>query len=208
MTEPQGWHVTFDPATARPAPYRGLGFELLRWICLAYLKITGWKCFGDWPRYPKAVMLAAPHTSNWDAVNMLAVAFYYRVRLRWMGKMSLVRWPFGTLVRWAGCIPVDRSKHNDMVGSMVAAFAATEEMILAIAPEGTRSLNPEWKSGFYQIARLARVPIVLAVPDYPTRTCTISGALFPSGDYTSDLALMKEHYRHARGKHVAQFSVG
>jgi hypothetical protein len=97
MTEQPGWHIDFDTTTARPAPYRGLAFEMFRWVCLAYLKITGWKCFGDWPNYPKAVMLAAPHTSNWDAVNMLAVAFYYRVRLRWMAKQSLVRWPFGPL---------------------------------------------------------------------------------------------------------------
>lgn len=208
MAEEQGWHIDFDTTTARPAPYRGLAFEMMRWVCLGYLKLTGWTCHGDWPNYPKAVMLAAPHTSNWDAVNMLAVAFYYRVRLRWMAKQSLVRWPFGALLRWAGCIPIDRSKHNDMVSTMVAAFATTDAMILAIAPEGTRSLNPAWKSGFYQIARLAKVPIVLTVPDYPTRTCVVSGALFPSGDYPGDLARMQHHYRNARGKHVGQFSAG
>jgi len=206
MTGSQGWHVDYDAANARPAPYRGLGFEAFRWICLAYLKIAGWKMIGDWPNFPKAVMLAAPHTSNWDALNMLAVAFYYRVRLRWMAKVSLTRGPWGPVLRWAGCIPIDRSKSNDMVRTMVESFAASDALILAVAPEGTRSLRREWKSGFYQIARLAGVPIVLTVPDYATKTCRISGALFPGGDYEADLARMKHHYRNAQGYHRSNFS--
>jgi 1-acyl-sn-glycerol-3-phosphate acyltransferase len=190
----------FDPSSARPASYRGPLSEIWRWICAAYLKLAGWKIEGDWPRdMPKMVLIAAPHTSNWDGVNMLAAAGYYRVPLKWMGKKELVEGPFGGIVRWLGCVPVDRKGASDLVNQMKEAFAATERMTLAIPPEGTRAATKEWKTGFYYIALAAGVPLVMSVLDYGTKTISLSGALAPSGDYAADLPLIKAAYDGAKG---------
>ena len=114
---------------------------------------------GDWPADPKAVVICAPHTSNWDGIWMLAAAGAWRFTLRYMGKKSLTEGPFGWLVRWTGCIPVDRAKSNDLVAQMARAFAAEDRLMLAIPPEGTRGRVEKWKSGFYHIAVGANVPI-------------------------------------------------
>jgi 1-acyl-sn-glycerol-3-phosphate acyltransferase len=195
-------------ARARPAPYRGALPELLRWICTAYLRLSGWKIMGDWPIAPKAVLVAAPHTSNWDGIYMLAAAAYFRITLRWMGKASLTHGPFGWLMTALGCVPVDRSARNDLVAQMCEAFAAHDRMLLAVPPEGTRSLTPEWKSGFYHIAHQASVPIILSILDYGTKTIRIDGTFTTTGDYDRDLVAIQSHYRHAVGKHPHKFRAG
>ncbi|MEO0982796.1 MAG: hypothetical protein AAFX03_09120 [Pseudomonadota bacterium] len=113
MQHPQP--IYFDRATAHPAPYRGVFSEMFRWICKGYLRLGGWTLHGDWPGVSKAVAVAAPHTSNWDGVNMIAAAGAYRVKFSWMGKKSLTKGPLGGLVRWLGCVPVDRSGGQDVV---------------------------------------------------------------------------------------------
>ena len=196
----------FDPATARPGAFRGPFSELWRYLCAAYLKLSGWKMRGDWPRnLPKMVLIAAPHTSNWDGVNMLAAAGYYRIPLKWMGKRELTDGPFGGLVRWLGCVPVDRKGGSDLVKQMQDAFAASTRMVLAIPPEGTRAAVNEWKTGFYYIALAAGVPLVMSVLDYGTRTISLAGALVPSGDYAADLPAIKAHYQNAQGLRGGRF---
>lgn len=194
-----------DGSTARPAPYRGVGSEVVRWLSAAYLALAGWKVRGDWPGLDKAVLVAAPHTSNWDGLNMLATAGYYRVKLAWMGKRSLTQGPFGWVLKAMGCVPIDRSQSNDVVKQMREAFAARERLILAIPPEGTRSLAREWKSGFYYIAHGAGVPLVISVLDYGTKTVSLAAVVTPSGDYEADLALIRAHYANAKGKHAEKF---
>lgn len=195
-------------AWGRPRPYAGLARELGRYAGIAFLRLAGWSVQGDWPRLPKAVLVAAPHTSNWDGVYMLAAAAYYRIGLKWMGKDSLVRGPLGPVMRALGCVPVDRSGPNDLVQTMTLAFAAKTEMVLAVPPEGTRSLSPVWKSGFYHIARMAGLPIILAIMDYGTKTITIAGVFTPSGDYAADLPVIQAYYKGASGKHKARFAAG
>jgi 1-acyl-sn-glycerol-3-phosphate acyltransferase len=156
---------------------------------------------GDWPALEKAVLVAAPHTSNWDGLNMLAAAGYYRVRLRWMGKKSLTEGPFGWLMTALGCVPIDRSERHDVVKAMADQFRSHDRMILAIPPEGTRSPVNEWKSGFYHIAVASGVPIVLSVLDYGRRKIRLAAVIFPSGDYEADLKLIRGHYVEAVGKH-------
>lgn len=182
----------------------------MRGISAAYLKLGGWRTQGDWPSsneggLDKAVLVAAPHTSNWDGLNMLAAAGYYRVKLRWMGKASLTRGPFGWLIKALGCVPIDRSQSNDVVRVMADAFAASKEMLLAIPPEGTRSAVREWKSGFYHIAVAAGVPILLTVLDYGTRRIRLAAVFYPSGDYEADLPLIRAHYADAKGKRREKF---
>ncbi|MBX9858642.1 MAG: 1-acyl-sn-glycerol-3-phosphate acyltransferase [Sphingomonas sp.] len=194
--------------SARPAPYRGIGGEMLRWLCIAFLRLGGWKMRGDWPPLAKAVLVAAPHTSNWDGLNMLAAAGYYRISLRWMGKKSLTTGPFGRVILWLGCVPIDRAASHDVVRAMADAFAAADNMLLAIPPEGTRSLTREWKTGFYHIAVQAKVPIILTVLDYGTRTIRIAGVFQPTGDYAADIDAIKAPYRDAVGKVRGAFATG
>jgi 1-acyl-sn-glycerol-3-phosphate acyltransferase len=193
--------------TGRPGPYAGIVPELVRGFCLAFLRLSGWTIHGDWPAINKAVLVAAPHTSNWDGIYMLAAAGCTRIKLRWMGKKSLTTGPFGGLVKALGCVPIDRAASHDVVKAMTDAFAAHDQMILAIPPEGTRSLTQQWKSGFYHIAHSAQVPIILSVLDYGTRTMRIGAVIHPTGDYDTDLALIQSHYAGAVGKHRAMFSV-
>ncbi len=185
---------------ARPAPYRGPVSEAWRWACMAYLWSGGWRLDGDWPTVDKLVAIAAPHTSNWDGLNMIAAAGCYRVKLSWMGKASLVRGPFGGVVRWLGCVPVDRSGGNDLVAQMARAFGEADRLVLAIAPEGTRERVTEWRSGLYHIAMAAGVPILPTVLDYGQRCITVAPLITPSGDYDTDLPLIQAPYRGARGK--------
>jgi 1-acyl-sn-glycerol-3-phosphate acyltransferase len=197
--------IVIDGATARPAAFRGVGSEVVRWVSAAFLKFGGWKIRGDWPALDKAVLVAAPHTSNWDGLNMLAAAGYYRVKLRWMGKASLTRGPFGWLIKALGCVPIDRSQSNDVVRAMADAFGGSQRMLLAIPPEGTRSSVREWKSGFYHIAVAAGVPILLTVLDYGSRTVSLAAVVYPSGDYDADLAIIRGHYVGAEGKSREKF---
>lgn len=203
----RGEHTVFQQDTARPAPYRGIGSEIIRWLCIAYLKLSGWTLRGDWPDLPKAVLLAAPHTSNWDGLNMLATAGYYRVKLTWMGKESLGDSVFGPLLIRMGLLPVDRAGGLDIVDAAARAIVESKAMILAVAPEGTRSTATKWKSGYYHIARRGGVPIIFSVLDYGTKTVRISGMLEPTGDYDADRTLIRNHYVDAAGKHPDKFEL-
>ena len=207
MLADQSRHRVFDPATSKPAPYRGLVSEIWRGCCALYLKLAGWRTQGDWPDLTKAVILAAPHTSNWDGFLMLATAGRYRIRLRFMGKKSLTEGPFGGLMRGLGCVPVDRSASNGLVTSMSKAFAEARDFFLAVAPEATRTRAEVWKRGYHLIAQAAQVPIVFAVMDYATKTISISGSLMPSEDYDTDWSFIRQHYVHAQGKHAGQFAL-
>ena len=191
----------------RRARSRGLVSDVASAVCGAYLDLCGWKIRGDWPADPKAVIVAAPHTSNWDGIYMIAAAAYFRVKLGWMGKKSLTTGPLGFIVKWLGCVPIDRSGSNNMVSSMAEAFAARDEMLLLVPPEGTRGLVREWKSGFYHIARVAGVPLIIAVMDYGTRTIRIATVFHPTGDAEADIPAIQAYYKGAVGLHRENFKV-
>lgn len=185
---------------AKPSPYRGIGSEVIAVIGRAWLTAFGWRVRGDWPSIDKAVLVAAPHTSNWDGFHMLAAAAHYRVKLRWMGKDSLGKGPFGWIARRAGLVPVDRSGGKDMVGEAARAFHETTAFILAVAPEGTRSYTAGWKTGFYHISRTAGVPILMSVLDYKTHTISVIGPLETSGEIEADMKRIKAPYADAVGR--------
>lgn len=185
---------------AKPSPYRGVGSEIIALIGRAWLTAFGWRVRGDWPAIDKAVLVAAPHTSNWDGFHMLAAAAHYRVKLRWMGKDSLGKGPFGWIARRAGLVPVDRSGGRDMVGQAALAFADASALILAVAPEGTRSYTAGWKTGFYHIANTAGVPILMSVLDYKTHTLTVTGPIETTGDIEADMKRIQAPYADAMGK--------
>ena len=200
-----GTLIVHDLSTARPRPSRSLGMTVWHGLGSGFLALGGWKVAGDWPDDAKVVITAGPHTSNWDGIWMIAAAAKWRVRLRYMGKKSLTEGPLGWLVKWTGCIPIDRSKSNDVVAAMKANFAAAAELNLVVPPEGTRDRVEKWKSGFYHIAVGAGVPITFAVMDYATKTVSLPATLWPSGDYAADLPIIQGFYAGAVAKYPENF---
>lgn len=154
----------------------------MRWLSYRVFTALGWRVVGDLPALPKMVIIGAPHTSNWDFFLFLAVIYHFDVKVSFLGKASLFRWPFGFLFREVGGIPVDRSQHGGLVGQVSAAFAERERMILVIAPEGTRAAAPSWRSGFVEIAEEADLPVVFAGVDGANKTVTISEAEWVRSD--------------------------
>ena len=203
--QPSGTLIVHDLTSARSLPRRGLGMEIWHWFGTAFLALGRWKIAGDWPADAKVVVTAGPHTSNWDGIWMIAAAAKWRIRLRYMGKKSLTEGPLGGIVKWTGCVPIDRSKSNDVVDAMKAAFAAEDGLVLVVPPEGTRDPVPRWKSGFYHIAVGAGVPITFAVMDYATKTVSIPATLWPSGDYLADLKIIQGFYARATAKYPENF---
>ncbi|MBI1392178.1 MAG: acyltransferase [Alphaproteobacteria bacterium] len=196
-----------DPSTTRPRPPLNWFSPIWRAICGVFLRLTGWRLEGDWPAEGKIVVIAAPHTSNVDAIYMLAAAGFYNVKLRWMGKKELTTGPFGWFVSWLGCVPIDRSAKNDVVRQMVEAFEAADLLALAVPPEGTRAKTREWKSGFYHIAHQAGVPLLMSVLDFGSRRIRLKAVVTPGGDYERDLVVIQSFYRDARGLREGDFSV-
>ncbi|WP_228445309.1 lysophospholipid acyltransferase family protein [Thalassotalea sp. HSM 43] len=129
--------------------------KLGRWL----LKMTGWTVVGEFPEEKKMIMAVAPHTSNWDFLVGLMTKMALDLRLNFLGKHTIFVGPLGVWLRSIGGIAIDRRSPHGVVGDMVEQFNRSEQLILAIAPEGTRSKVPNWKSGFLQMARQAGVPV-------------------------------------------------
>lgn len=178
------------------------GNRVTRALALFFMMLIGWRIGGNIPDLQKLIIIGAPHTSNWDFVLVIATATALGVRISWMGKNSLFKGPLGPIFRWLGGIPVNRQAAHGVVGENVAAFSLQEKLILCITPEGTRSQVRKWKSGFYQIALGAKVPLLLAGFDYVNKVVDFGPLFEPSGDYEADLALIKAHYAPIQGKHV------
>ena len=134
------------------------------------------------PRRARFVLIAAPHTTNWDLLYFLACAWAFGIRPSWMGKHTLFRGPLGPVMRWLGGVPVDRARAGGLVAQMAQAFEREPDLVLTVPPEGTRARAAYWKSGFYQIARAARVPIVMGYLDYERRRGGLGPALIPGDD--------------------------
>ena len=180
---------------------------LLRGLSLAILKVTGWKVEGALPpNTPKCVMIAAPHTSNWDLPNTLMAAFALRLRIYWMGKESIFKPPFRHLMMWLGGIPVNRDRANNLVAASAQAIVdADQPLQLVVPPEGTRQKTRYWKTGFYYIALSAKVPIVLAYMDYKRKISGLGPLFHPTGDIEADMVKIKAFYAGFSGKNALQF---
>ena len=174
--------------------------NVLHVISVLVLKIFGWRRSGHPPNIPKFVMIAAPHTSNWDFPITLALVFAFKMNLNWFGKDSLFRWPFGGFFKWLGGIPINRTKSGDVVTHMIQVFKEKAHIILVIAPEGTRKRVKHWKTGFYHIALGANVPIVLGFLDYVRRAGGFGPTLIPTGNIESDMEIIRAFYETITGK--------
>jgi 1-acyl-sn-glycerol-3-phosphate acyltransferase len=175
------------------------------WLGRAYLRLMGWTLEGQKPPLAKYMILAAPHTSNWDVPLMLALSYVLGVRVHWIGKHTLFHFPLGPLMRWLGGVPVDRRARHDAVQQMADAFAARDELCLMITPEGTRGRAEYWKSGFYHIALAAHVPIVLGMLDYRRKVGGLFDMVEATGDVRADMDKIRAFYRNVVGKYPQDF---
>ena len=180
--------------------------EMLSRLALWWVRLAGWKVEGRLPPEPKLVVIGAPHTTNWDFVHMLATMTSFGVKASFMGKDSLFKGPFGSIMRRLGGISIQRGVSESVVEQMAAAFAAASSLVLVIAPAGTRHYSDHWKSGFYHIARTARVPIVPARIDYPHKIVTMGPPLRPGNDLTLDMDVLRQFFAGGVGKFPDQAS--
>lgn len=176
-----------------------------RLIGRLYLRAFGWRLAGSLP-CRRAVVIAAPHTSNWDLPFMLAVSYALGAKPSWLGKRELFGGPLGWLLRRLGGIAVDRSAPQGLVGEAVARFGERDELFLVIPPSGTRARAPYWKSGFYHVARGAGVPIVCAYLDYRARVGGIGLSLTPSQSIGADMDRIRAFYADKQAKFPAQMT--
>lgn len=181
--------------------------RLIRGAIFWYYKRQGWTEFNANPALRKCVVIAAPHTSNWDFVFFLGAATALDIPLSFLGKKSLFRWPFGSALRELGGLAVDRSSSQNYVQSIAEEFERRDDFMLTIAPEGTRSAVARWKTGFYHIAVQARVPLVLGMMDYARKRVGLAEAFWPTGNYAEDMKKVLAFYQTTTPKYPRQGSV-
>jgi 1-acyl-sn-glycerol-3-phosphate acyltransferase len=174
---------------------------LSRFLYKFFFTLFGWKINGKMPAEKKFIIIVAPHTSNWDFMIGLAVRSILKFKARYLAKKELFRFPFGTFFRALGGVPVDRSKNSNLVESVAELFRERDELIIAIAPEGTRKQVTKWKTGFYFIALEAHIPIVMASFDYKRKTVFINKPFYPTGNKEEDMKYIFDFYLDKRGKY-------
>ena len=167
----------------------------------AILRAFGWRMVGGFPDIPKAVVIAAPHSSNWDGLLGFGAKFGMGVKLSILGKDALIRIPLlGRILRWQGVIPVDRSAPHGVVGQAAQAIRDADRMWYAIAPEGTRRWVERWKPGFWHIARNAGVPVIPAYFDYANKVIGIGPPFQLSDDMHANIARIQRWYKPYKGR--------
>ena len=166
-----------------------------------YLRLFGWRVVGEMPDAPRFVAIAAPHTSYWDFPHMIAFGFATGQYIRFLMKHTLFEGPLGPLLRAMGGIPVDRRQPQGLVERVVEEMTKHDEVILVVAPEGTRFRGDYWKSGFYRLAEGARVPIGLGFLDYGRREVGYGPTLWPTGDLASDMERVEAFYAEKRARY-------
>lgn len=164
--------------------------HLARWI----LRLLGWKLELNLPESPRYVLIGAPHTSNKDGVLAVLLKYAADIPMHFIGKETLFRPPFGIILRWLGGIPVNRSSTNNFVDQMVEIFDHQPRLVLAIAPEGTRSKVTYWRTGFYFMALGAKVPIAFGYIDQARRILGIAPGFIPTGDLSVDMEPIRQFY--------------
>ena len=176
------------------------GSAAMRALGRFVLAIMRFNVEGPIPDAPRLVIIVAPHSSNWDFIVGMGTMFALDLKLNFLGKHTLFRPPMGAIFRWMGGIPVDRSSSHGVVGDAVQAFAANERLLLAIAPEGTRTRVKHFKSGFLHIVRGANVPLLLAAFDWSARCVRFGPPFELSDDNDADLAKIEAFYAPIRGR--------
>jgi 1-acyl-sn-glycerol-3-phosphate acyltransferase len=163
-------------------------------LSLLSLHLAGWEFEGPVPQEKKYVCLATPHTSNWDGLLLIGLTRSIGLQLDWMVKDSWVKGPAGPVLRRLGAVAINRSRSTNIVEQMIDQFKHRDAFVLAIPPEGTRSLTEHWKSGFYHIARGANVPVVTGYLDFARKRAGLGPALHMTGDVRADMDKIRAFY--------------
>lgn len=185
---------------------------MIRFIFWLIYTFNGWKVKGQLPPdVKKCVMLAAPHTSNYDLVYALVGLKKLNVKVQFTIKKEWLRFPFGMFIKPLGAIGIDRGPKKDerisMVDAMADLFEGKDELTILVTPEGTRKNVKKWKSGFYYVAEKANVPIALGYLDYKNKISGIGPVIYPCGDYEKDLRQIQEFYATIPAKFPEKFGV-
>ena len=173
-----------------------------------YFKVLGWKVDVTVPDYDKCIICCAPHTSNSDLfIGKLFIGAIGR-ESGFMMKSDWFFWPLGPIFRWMGGIPVNRSKRTSLTTQIIELSKQTSRFVLAITPEGTRSANPNWKKGFWYIAKGANIPIVLVGVDYEDKIIKMNKVILPGDDFEKDIREIKLYFKDFKGKYPKNFTIG
>lgn len=179
---------------------------MIRVISKIILRITGWKIeLGMSPETEKAVLLVAPHTSNMDFFIGRIVFNVLHLKVKFLIKKEAFKWPFGSLLKRMGGIPVDRGRSSNLVGNLAEKFREEKKLMLVITPEATRKYSESWKKGFYYIATEAQVPIALGFLDYKNKTAGIKSLFYPTGDLQKDFESIKNNYGHLNARYPEKY---
>ncbi|KKW80083.1 MULTISPECIES: 1-acyl-sn-glycerol-3-phosphate acyltransferase [Acinetobacter] len=178
------------------------------------LNLMGWELDNHWDlNVDQCVMIAAPHTSNWDALYARLALKALGVNVRLTIKDSYMKFPFGPFVRAMGGIGIDRSVKQEgqarpsMVQLMSDLFKTHPKLVMLVTPEGTRAKQEQWKTGFYHVATTAGVPIALAYMDYAKKKTGVGKIVYPTGDYEKDMVEIMSFYAEINAKFPEKFSV-
>jgi 1-acyl-sn-glycerol-3-phosphate acyltransferase len=190
-------------AAAHETPRRGSAFlsALGRWALGAF----GWRIVGEPPTEPKFVAIVAPHTSNWDFVVCVGTMFALDLKIRWLGKHQLFRWPLSAVLCRLGGWPVRRDVPGGLVAHAAQIIRSQPHFILAIAPEGTRSRVARWHTGFYRIAQAAEIPIVPVALDWERKEVIIQETMWPTGDMDGDIEHLMAGFRARMARYPAAY---
>lgn len=179
-------------------------------------KFCGWLLYQHWgwtkevtvDHPDKYIICLAPHTSNKDFLLGQLYAHAEGWKINFLMKKEWFFWPLGPIFKRMGGIPVYRSKHTSMTDNLAETAKRAETFRLCITPEGTRSLKPEWKKGFYFVALKAQIPVLLYGVDYERRLIQCTKSLIPTGDVDKEMKEIKLYFKDFKGKHPEQFTIG
>ncbi len=182
-----------------PERLRGKRSLLLRKIARFGINISGWTIKGMVPDEERIVIIAAPHTSNWDFVLAMLAIFGLNIKLRWLGKHSIFKPGFKNFFKWLGGIPVYRDNPSNLIDNVVKIVKREKSIVIAMTPEGTRKKVKRWKTGFLRIAKQTHSKILLISIDAPTKSIEIGKIFNPTGNSEDDLAFIQKYYSSFRG---------
>ena len=182
-----------------PERLRGKRSILLRKIARFGINISGWTIKGMVPDEERIVIIAAPHTSNWDFVLAMLAIFGLNIKLRWLGKHSIFKPGFKNFFKWLGGIPVYRDNPSNLIDNVVKIVKKEKSIVIAMTPEGTRKKVKRWKTGFLRIAKQTHSKILLISIDAPTKSIEIGKVFNPTGNSEDDLAFIQKYYSSFRG---------
>ena len=182
-----------------PKRLRGNRNRFLKFIGKLGINLSGWTIKGMVPDEERIVIIAAPHTSNWDFILAMLTIFGLNIKIKWLGKDSIFKPGFKWFFNWLGGIPVNREEPNALIEHVVRIVEKEKAIVIAMTPEGTRKKVARWKTGFLRIAKLTKAKILLISINSQTKSIQIGNIFEPSGDTELDLNFIQDYYQNFKG---------